>query len=479
MNRSSIRLFTALMLTGLCLSTAPSSRAGARPNVLVLFCDDLGYGDLACQGHPHIRTPHLDKLARQGIRLTDCYSSAPVCSSSRAGIMTGRTPNRSGVYDWIPNDHVVHLKDEEVTVASLLKSVGYDTAHAGKWHLNGKFNSSEHPQPGDHGFDHWFATQNNASPSHENPVNFVRNGAEVGPQQGYSCQLVADEGIRWLKGRPDTKRPFFLNVWFHEPHEPVASPRKLVSGYLKAAANEDQAQYFANVENMDAACGRLLAALDELGVAKDTLVFFTSDNGPETLKRYRGAGRSYGSPGAMRGMKLHIYEGGIRVPGILRWPAAMKLKPGSVIDTPVCGLDLLPTLCNLAGAQIPNDRALDGADFSPVFRGESISRHTPLFWNYYRAISAPKVAMRDGDWKIVAHWDGPEKPLGGNVNPGSMALIKSASLTTLELYNLRSDPSETNDLAANQPEKLKALAATMKRIYQEVQKEGPDWEGLK
>ncbi len=479
MNRSVIRSLAALFLIGLSLSAAPSSRAATRPNVLVLFCDDLGYGDLACQGHPHIQTPNLDRLARQGIRLTDCYSSAPVCSSSRAGIMTGRTPNRSGVYDWIPDNHVVHLKDEEVTVASLLKSVGYDTAHAGKWHLNGKFNSPEHPQPGDHGFDHWFATQNNAAPSHENPVNFVRNGAEVGPLEGYSCQLVADEGIRWLEAGRDKERPFFLNVWFHEPHEPVASPRKMANRYLEVAENEDQAQYFANVENMDAACGRLLAALDKLGVADDTLVFFTSDNGPETLKRYRGAGRSYGSPGKMRGMKLHIYEGGIRVPGILRWPAAMKLKPGSVVDTPVCGLDLLPTLCNLAGAQIPNDRALDGADFSPVFRGAPISRHTPLFWNYYRAISEPKVAMRDGDWKIVAHWDGPEKPLGGNVNPRSMALIKSASLTKLELYNLRYDPSETNDLAAKQPGKLKALAATLKRIYLDVQKEGPNWEGLK
>jgi len=469
----------AISLSDARLTAAQDPGATNRPNILVLFCDDLGYGDLACYGHPHIKTPHLDKLAKQGIRLTDCYSSAPVCSSSRAGIMTGRTPNRSGVYDWIPNDHVVHLKDEEVTVASLLKSVGYNTAHTGKWHLNGRFNSAEQPQPGDHGFDHWFATQNNASPTHENPVNFVRNGDEVGPLQGYSCQLVADEGIRWLNGRRDEDRPFFLNVWFHEQHEPVASPATMAEGYIKVARNEDEAQYFANVENMDAACGRLLAALDQLGVAENTLVFFTSDNGPETLKRYRGAGRSYGSPGKMRGMKLHIYEGGIRVPGILRWPAAMQLKPGAEIDTPVCGLDLLPTLCQLTGAQIPNDRALDGADFSPIFRNGQINRHTPLFWNYYRAISEPKVAMRDGDWKIVAHWDGPAKPLGGNVNLKSMALIKSAKLTKLELYNLRSDPSETNDLADKQPRKLESLATTLKRIYLEVRNEGPSWEGLK
>jgi arylsulfatase A len=447
-----------------------------QPNVLLLFCDDLGYGDLACYGHPHIKTPHLDRLARQGIKLTDCYSSAPVCSSSRAGIMTGRTPNRSGVYDWIPNNHVMHLKDEEVTVASLLKAAGYDTAHSGKWHLNGKFNSVEHPQPGDHGFDHWFATQNNASPTHENPKNFVRNGKEVGPLEGFSCQLVADEGIAWLKGRKEKSRPFFLNIWFHEPHEPVASPRKMADGYKAAAENEDQAQYFANVENMDAACGRLLAALDELGVAEDTLVFFTSDNGPETLKRYRGAGRSYGSPGVLRGMKLHIYEGGIRVPGILRWPAAMKLKPGQIVNTPVSAVDLLPTLCELAGADVPNDRPIDGASFAPVFRGEAIARSTPLFWNYYRALSAPKVAMRDGDWKLVAHWDGPEKPISNNVDAKALKLIKSAKLTTFELYNLREDISEKTDLAAEQPKRVKQLADDLKRKYLEVQKEGPYWQ---
>ena len=124
----------------------------------MILCDDLGYGDLACYGHPHIKTPHLDKLATQGMRLTSCYAAAPVCSPSRAGMLTGRTPNRSGVYNWIPGNHVMHLRKDEVTVAGMLKASGYDTAHVGKWHCNGKFNSPAQPQPGDHGFNHWFAT---------------------------------------------------------------------------------------------------------------------------------------------------------------------------------------------------------------------------------------------------------------------------------------------------------------------------------
>ena len=469
MKKSSVfRKVLLLLVAAVC-----SVSAAERPNILVILCDDLGYGDLGCYGHPHIKTPNLDKLASQGMRLTDCYASAPVCSSSRAGMLTGRTPNRSGVYDWIPDGHVVHLRPTETTIATLLRKGGYDTAHVGKWHLNGKFNSDAQPQPGDHGFNHWFATQNNASPSHENPRNFVRNGKAVGPLEGFSCNLVAEEGIRWLKEGRKLDKPFFLNVWFHEPHEPVASPEKLVAQYRDVAKNEDEAQYFANVANMDVAVGQLMTALDEQGLTDNTFVYFTSDNGPETLKRYRGAGRSYGSPGPLRGMKLHIYEGGIREAGIIRWPG--HARADQVVDTPVSAVDLLPTVCAMAGMKVPTDKPLDGASFLPIFQGQPITRTTPLFWAYYRSISSPKVAMRDGDWKLVAHWDGPEKPIGGNVNPESMKLIKSAKLTSFELYNLRNDIGEQHDLKEAETGRYKRMVATLRKKYLEVQQEGPIW----
>jgi arylsulfatase A len=448
--------------------------AAPAPSFLILLADDLGYGDIAAYGHPHIRTPNLDRLAAQGLRLTDCYAAAPVCSPARAGLLTGRTPNRTGVYDWIPADHPVHLRRGEVTVAGLLRAAGYDTAHVGKWHLNGKFNAAEQPQPGDHGFDHWFATQNNAAPSHENPSNFVRNGKEVGLLSGYAANLVAREGSDWLRGRTDRSRPFYLQAWFHEPHEPVSSPPELVEKYRSVARNADEAQYFANVENMDRAIGELLRTLDDLGAAENTLVFFTSDNGPETLRRYRGAERSYGTPGPLRGMKLHLYEGGIRVPGILRWPA--RIQAGQVSAEPVSAVDLLPTVCDLRGIPLPANRPIDGASIAPVFSGKPVERRVPLFWAYYRSLSLPKVAMRDGDWKLVAHWDGPEDPLGGNVNPQSMRLIKTARLTRFELYNLREDPGETRDLAASQPDRLKTLSQRLLDLYLEVQAEGVDWE---
>ncbi|MEK6235911.1 MAG: sulfatase-like hydrolase/transferase, partial [Planctomycetales bacterium] len=228
----------------------PASQVEAKPNIVVILCDDLGYGDLACYGHPHIKTPNLDRMAKDGVRLTDFYSTAPVCSPSRVGLLTGRSPNRAGVYDWIPASGNaakgrgrVHMRRSETTIPALLKDAGYATCVSGKWHCNAAFNSPKQPQPSDFGFDHWFATQNNAAPSHANPRNFVRNGKPVGPLQGYSCQIVVDEAIGWLEGhlRNNPRQPFFLYVPFHEPHEPVASPPELVAHYKDVATEPPQA----------------------------------------------------------------------------------------------------------------------------------------------------------------------------------------------------------------------------------------------
>ena len=442
------------------------------PNFVVILCDDLGYGDLGCYGHPHIRTPNLDRLATQGIRLTDCYSAAPVCSPSRAGLLTARTPSRVGIYDWIPGGHVMHLAPEEKTIATLLRDAGYDTCHVGKWHLNGKFNSPEQPQPGDHGFRHWFSTQNNAAPSHENPRNFVRNGKRVGPTSGYSCQVVADEAIGWLREKRDRDAPFFLFVCFHEPHEQIASPPELVETYPQAT-KRGEALYYANVTNMDLAVGRLMAALDEENLADNTLVLFTSDNGPETLSRYENAWRSHGSPGPYRGMKLHLYEGGVRVPGIMRFPG--RIETGRESSEVVSSLDILPTFCDLAAVEPPRDLSLDGTSFTPLFEGKPIERRVPLFWHYFRSIGEPKAAMRDGSWVVLGHWDGPELAPGSGVHPGDMKIITSAKLVDFELYNLADDPAESHDLASAEPERLKELSGRLVEMYQQVLSEGRRW----
>jgi arylsulfatase A len=440
-------------------------------NFLIVLCDDLGYGDLACYGHPHIKTPNLDRFAKEGMKLTDCYAAAPVCSPARAGMLTGRTPHRCGIYDWIPHSasrnrtcrtydfsekrwiahswKQMHLRQQEATVAELLKQAGYATCHVGKWHCNSYFNSPQQPQPDAHGFDYWFSTQNNAYPSHENPVNFVRNGKKAGKIEGYSSEIIVDEAMNWLDNHWNKVKPFCIFVWFHSPHEPVDTEKKFMDMY----PGKKEAIYYGNVTQMDHAFGRLMDRLDDMKLRDNTFVMFTSDNGPETLDRYRGAERSYGSPGPLRGMKLHVYEGGIRVPGIIRWPGWVKC--GSVCSEPVNSTDILPTLCSMADVEVPTERPIDGASILPIFQGKSVVRNVPLYWRYDDALSRPfTVAMRDGDWKILANNE----------------------MTKFELYNVRMDIGEAHNLASRHPNLLKKMKETLIKLHTEIDAEGPIWK---
>ncbi|MEJ7591614.1 MAG: sulfatase-like hydrolase/transferase [Planctomycetaceae bacterium] len=442
-----------------CLLAVLSVRSVAavetRPNVVVILCDDLGFGDLHCYGHPCIQTPNLDRLAAEGIRFTSFYSAAPVCSPSRVGLLTGRSPNRAGVYDWIPEAKgangakpdardLVHLQRHEVTLPQLLQSAGYATCMAGKWHCNSAFNSSAQPQPGDAGFDHWMATQNNATPSHQNPRNFVRNGQPVGETHEFSCQIVVNEAITWLSQQTadHSDQPFFMYLAFHEPHEPVASPPKLVEEYKALSVDEGQAQYFANVHNIDLAVGRLVEQLTQLKVRDNTLIIFSSDNGPETLRRYKGGDRSWGRTGILRGVKLHTHEGGFHVAGIMNWPAAIE-NPRTEHNV-VSSLDLLPTVCELANVELPADRVLDGISLAPLLKsGETPERRKPLVWAYYNAINDARVAMRHGPWKVLARLNAGRFPRYENLTSLRLAEARDAELTDFEIYNLADDPGET------------------------------------
>ena len=448
-----------------------------RPNIVVILCDDLGYGDLECYGHPHIKTPNLNRLAEGGIRFTDFYSAAPVCSPSRVGLLTGRSPNRAGVYDWIPSSNgkarpdareQVHVRRGETTVAQLLKKAGYDTCMSGKWHCNSRFNHEAQPQPGDHGFDHWFGTQNNAAPSHENPRNYVRNGEQVGPLEGFSCQLAVDEVIGWLDDRAKRKseNPFFVYLAFHEPHEPVASPKDLVEQYKKVAKEEDEAQYFANVANLDNAVGRLVADLEKRNVRDNTLVIFTSDNGPETLRRYRGAGRSWGRPTPLRGMKLHTHDAGFRVAGIMNWPT--KIKPNQTSSTPVSSLDFFPTFCELAGAEIPTALNLDGTSFLNAIDGGTLDRKKPLAWCYFNAINEARMAMRDGKWKVLAKLNGGKFPRMQNVTAKRTEAISKIELTDFEIYDISQDISESKNFASDASAEIVELKTKLRVAFDDL-----------
>jgi len=362
-----------------------------RPNIVVLLADDLGFQDIGCYGGP-VKTPVLNRLAAKGVRFTDFYSGAAVCSPSRATLLTGRNHIRAGIYSWISDRHQnSHLLEREVTLPEVLKSYGYATAHFGKWHLGLPTREKHKPTPSEHGFDYWFATGNNASPSHKNPVNFIRNGKPVGKLEGYACQLVVDEAISWLDEKHDPGKPFFLNIWFHEPHAPLAAPETIVSQY--GNLNDPAAVYSGTIDNTDRAIMRLLKKLEETDSPENTLIVYSSDNGSYRADRV----------GSLRGKKGSNFEGGIRVPGIFYWPGA--ITKGRVEHEPVGLVDLLPTVCGLLGIYKSRGVHLDGSDLSPLLTGraDQFARHKPLFWLLPAA--GPAVVMRDGRYSLVAHRD--------------------------------------------------------------------------
>jgi len=415
-----------------------------KPNIVVVVADDMGWGDSATYGNELIQTPNMDKLAAQGVKLTQCYSACGVCSPSRSAILTGRTPYRNGVWRHLSGNGPSHLRASEITYPELLKEVGYETCHVGKWHLLSKqqFNQSEYPQPDDHGYDYWMATHNNASPSHKNPNNFVRNGEPVGELEGYSAQLVAGEAVHWLKDLHDPKKPFALTVWFHEPHSPIATDSRFQSLYK----GHENSKYMGNITQLDHALGMVMDALDEQGLSENTLLFFTSDNGP--VPAYGG------TSGGLRGNKRSDYEGGVRVPGLARWPG--HIEPGSTSDVPVIGTDVFATVLDITGIPLPTDRTIDGVSMIPALSGKQVERKIPMFWRTHVSSPNDRVAMRIGDWKIVG----------------------DETLTKFQLFEVQKDWQEKNDLAAKMPEKTEEMKNILLKLWADIKAEGPSewWE---
>ncbi len=439
------------------------------PNIVLFLADDLGYNDLGCYGNQVIQTPYLDRLASKGMLFTSYYAPAPVCSPSRGALLTGRNPNRLGIYDWIDYQTPVHLSCKEETIAEMLGDAGYETCMVGKWHLNGYFNSPRHPQPDAHGFDYWFATRNNADYSHKNPINFVRNGKPVGPLEGFSCQIIVDEAIEWLKSYRPANKPFFQYISFHEPHEPIASPQSLINRYKIDTL--PKAMYYANVTNMDSAIGRYMDFLDTTRLIENTLIFFSSDNGPETLNRYNKAWRSYGSAEPLKGMKLHLYEGGIRVPAIIRWDGIVE--PGQISSEPVSGMDILPTVAEYLNLS-HDGLNFDGRNILPVLKGGKMNMEKPIYWFYYAALGGPKAALRQGDYKILGYTNDyyyPEDRFAVH----HLEIIKNAELVRYELYNVKQDIGERYDLSDSLPEKFQEMKLLINKQFNSVQNEGPDW----
>lgn len=443
-----------------------------RPNIVLMYVDDLGYGDLASYGHPVIETPNIDALASQGVKMTSFYAPSPLCSPSRAALLTGRTPYRTGIKSWIPENTPAYLSEKEITMATWLKQVGYQTAIVGKWHLSGGLDIEEHAQPEDHGFDHTYVLHAYPLPHQQNPTNFFANGKPLGEVKGFTAKIVADEAMRWMDNR-DTDNPFFLYLPFIEPHGTIHSPERFLEkykrytkgepipvvnglpGYPKDLEARGPGEYYANISFLDEQVGRVLAYLDENNLRDNTIVMFFSDNGPVTIDwRAWWEINLYGDTGGYRGRKSDLYEGGIRVPGMIRYPGI--IEPGTVTDYAVSGYDIFPTVTSLLSIDMPTDRAIDGVDISALFSGQEPVRHKPLFWAFPAGKGGPHYVVLQDDWKLLA----------------------TEAIEPMALYNLTEDRFELNDLRAQNPEKVDELLALMNAYIADVAADPlrPEWD---
>ncbi|MEM9478666.1 MAG: sulfatase-like hydrolase/transferase [Verrucomicrobiota bacterium] len=484
LSQSTISSLTIL----LCVyaSLREPSTAAEKPNIVFLLADDMGWGDLACYGHPVIKSPHLDQLAAEGVKLTDCYSASPNCSPSRTAILTGRSPYRVGMYDFA-RFPPMHIPTSELTIAEVLRDAGYQTMFGGKWHCSGDFENQ--PNPGDHGYDHWFAHPKNFG---ENPSGFFRNGEPLPKQKGWMSEIVIDEAIEFISKRDKTK-PFHTMLWFSEPHTPVVAAEEFIEPYRneqtrKAAQSiqyggpqvkrkpdeKHRATYYGIVTMLDHHIGRLLTYLKDNGLEENTLVIFTSDNGPE-----HRPSTSFGTPGALRGAKGHMHEGGYRVPGIVKWPG--KILASSVCAEPVNGTDFLPTLATVVGAKPDYPFKIDGANIMPALINEDpIERKTPMLWWLYHARGGKEVSMRDGDYKMLANMlpqgeitiNDASPPKGVSI----MNFIKNSDLGNFTLYNLARDRAEASELSTSEPEKFKQMRDKMIQLHAEIRAEGPVYD---
>lgn len=413
-----------------------------RPNLLLLMSDDQGWGDVGFRGHPRLETPHLDAMAEGGLILERFYSAAPVCSPTRGSVLTGKHPMRLG----IPGANTGHLPHAERTLAELASDAGYATGFFGKWHLGtlttdrldsnrgGRDAQRAHyTTPAEHGFHTWFATE--AKVPTWDPMVHPASGESYGTAywsgdvepvadnlEGDDSRVIVDRVAPFLRGAVERERPFLAVVWFHAPHLPVVGGAEYLERYADVEDPEERA-YYACLSALDDQVGRLRSLLRELEVADRTLVWYGSDNGPEGR-----AGQAPGDTGGLRGRKRDLWEGGVRVPGIVEWPA--RIAPGSTSDAACVTSDLLPTLAPLMGVSTP--AGLDGLDLGEVLRGRPYQRSRGIgFW------AGGRRAWTEQRYKLISP--------GGD--------------RAWELYDLTLDPAESRDLAAEQPERVAELAA--------------------
>jgi arylsulfatase A-like enzyme len=420
------------------------------PNVILIFADDLGYGDLGCYGGGLARTPNIDRLAREGVKFTDFYVASPVCSASRAALLTGRYPNRFGIQGALMPTAIHGMPDGETTLGELARLAGVTAGMAGKWHLGHlpAFN------PLRHGFSEWLGLpysndmwpeKRSANPAYpplplmdgESQMQTIQNLDEMGTLQ----RRYTERAVSFIERHAG--RPFFFYLAPAMPHVPLAVGERF-------RGRSGRGLYADVLEELDWSVGEVLSAVQRKKLERDTLVIFTSDNGP-----WLPYGKHAGSSGGLREGKGTCFEGGIRVPFVARWPG--HIRPGSVIREPAMTIDLLPTLARLWKApSVPKN--LDGADISRLLRGDAHAKN-PRQDSYF-VFNNELQAIRSGRWKLILphrfRWLGPAPttPDGGNRIPE-----RQVQITSPQLYDLLADPHETTDLAARHPDLVRRLTA--------------------
>ena len=445
------------------LLLVPFLAAGAsvesRPNVVLLMADDQGWGDVGYYGHPVLKTPELDAMAAAGLRFDRFYAAAPVCSPTRGSVLTGRHPNRFGCFKWGHS-----LRPQEVTLAETMKAAGYATGHFGKWHL-GSVRAGSPVNPGASGFDRWLSAEN----FYDNDPILSREGTAV-RLKGESSMIAADAAVEFMRDQVKAAKPFLAVVWFGSPHVPHQASDETRAPY----AGTPKADYYGEIAGIDRAVGKVRSELAALGIRKDTMVWYCSDNGG-----VKGTGVTGGRAG-----KAAIYEGGLRVPGILEWPARIP-KPRTTTAVAVTS-DLLPTILELTGVPLPaGNPPLDGVSLAPIIDGKRETRPRPVgFWDHPTpGVGTPSDKLladqleaqkrgEPGDRKLLRLDAGeikgrhPEDSFPGHAAwldwPWKLHRIQPKEGPARgELYRLSDDPEEAKDLLAAEPDRARTMTSEL------------------
>ena len=456
---------------------ASSAQTAQRPNLVLILADDLGWADLSCYGNDLHQTPNLDRLARQGVRFTDAYAASPVCTPTRAAILTGLHPARLHMTIWREsalnrgNRKLLQpvcldsLPLKHVTLAEVLKKAGYFNAHLGKWHVG---RAEAYPQA--HGFHVniggtlWGAPQTFWYPF--NGDDYFRDwryvpGLEPGNKGDYLTDRLTDKALGIMEKQTKASRSFYLNLWYHSVHTPIEGKPELVEHYrkkIKPGSVRKNPHYAAMVHSLDENVGRVLAKIDELGVVDNTWVIFTSDNGGFTNKCKLNRDLAVANNAPLRSGKGSCYEGGVRVPLIVRGP---QVAQGKISSEPVYAPDLYPTLLRAAGLSDQAQAGIDGVDFTPLLQNpDATLKREALYFHYphYYQTTTPVSALRKGDWKLLEYYED----------------------NRLELFNLKQDPGETQDISTPNPDLVRRLRMELdvwrKKVGAQLPEPNPDWK---